>query len=637
MRTTFFGLEIARSALTAQQRALDVTGHNIANANTPGYTRQAASMAANNPFTVPGLNKPTTPGQVGTGVRVVSIDRLRDQFVDMQVRTENKSMGYWEARANTMEKIETIVNEPSDASLRSVLDKFWEGWQELSKNPESVAVRSVVRQRGIALVETFNHLDRMYFDLQRDLDASIKVKVNEVNSFAQQIHDLNRQILSIEAGGDKANDLRDKRDFIIDKMSRIVDVNVVETELGIALVNIGGRAVVTNGGISKLEARDNPNQNGFVDVVWTDDKRLVSFTSGELQGLLESRGFSDPYTGEWKGIVPGMREDLDMMAKTLVEQTNKLHRGGYDLTGTQGINFFKPFEEGIYPPNGVSFASALKMDDAIMNSLNSIAAGTAPDKGDNGNALRIAGLKHKVLLDLTKGQSGLVSAQITEQSYASRKDPLTTVAYAPGVNLLGAGGLFDPTDFGPNASITVEQGGQAFTIDITDGLGNELLTGQGLITIDDLITHINNEALANGMQINAQLVEQPATSGNYFVELKASQALPGLEISIREDNFIGATNFGFHNPNNTGSVDDFYRSQIGKLGVAAQEANRMVENQQLLIDQLQRQRDQLSGVSLDEEMTNMIRFQHSYNAAARCVTVMDEMLDKIINGMGVTR
>ncbi len=648
MSSTFFGLEIGRSALLSHQKALDVTGHNIANANTAGFSRQEAVLTATTPFTVPGYNRPIGPGQVGTGVQVAEIRRLRDNFLDVQIRTENKNLGLWEAKRDVLQKVEVILNEPSDASLRNVLDQFWQSWQELSKTPESLSVRSVVRQRGLMVAETFNHIDLQYRELQRDLNDNIKVTVQDVNSIASQIAQLNEQILPIEAQGDKANDLRDQRDLLVDKLSKIVNISVNENQLGQVTVGIGGRSLVMGNKVVALKAQENAANHGYVDVVWAEDNQLTTFSAGELQGLLEARGYTDWSTGEFIGIIPSLRADLDSMAKTIVEETNKVHRGGYDLTGNQNNNFFKPFVDGVYPPAGISLAQAMQLDDAIIGSLNTIASGKTPPEpgappkpitGDGSNALEIAELKHLQLMDLSKGQSNLVSSWVTKQSYATQGNGIDIVPYTAGTNLLdlGAGGLFKLTDFGPNASLTFSQGDKNFSISLTDALGGDALTPAGIISVNDLLTKINTEAVAQGMDLNASLVEEPPLSGEFILQVKSGSAGLDKVITVEETNFLGAASFGWANANTTGTVDDYYRALLGKLGVDSQEASRMTDNGQLLVDQLDNRRKAVAGVSLDEEMTNMVRFQHGYNAAARVITVMDEMLDKIINGMGMTR
>ncbi|MGI6227955.1 MAG: flagellar hook-associated protein FlgK, partial [Peptococcales bacterium] len=238
MRTTFFGLNIGAKGLAAQQRALDITGHNIVNANTVGYTRQDVVMQSDMPVK-------TSNGFMGSGVKITDVRRMRDNYLDLQFRTENKFKGYWGFKDNTLQKIEVILNEPSDAGLRSTMDKFWSAWEDLSRKPESSAVRTTVVETGQAVVETFNHMDRQFRELRDDIDNSINVNIRELNSIALQIKDLNYQIVKSEAGGPKANDLRDKRDLLLDQMSEIVDIDVVEDKWGSTTVTIGGRAIVS--------------------------------------------------------------------------------------------------------------------------------------------------------------------------------------------------------------------------------------------------------------------------------------------------------------------------------------------------------------------------------------------------------
>src|SRR5690625_1709139 len=177
MRSTFFGLNIARRALQTQQRALDVMGHNIANANTPGYSRQVAVQTTTPAYAVPSRHSPTRAGQVGTGVTLSAITRLRDEFIHMQLRDETESPGRWEARRNALTQVELMLMEPSDLSLRETMDQFWESLQVLHTNPESDAARAVVRERALSLSSSFQHLHKQLTDLRHDLDRLVTLDV----------------------------------------------------------------------------------------------------------------------------------------------------------------------------------------------------------------------------------------------------------------------------------------------------------------------------------------------------------------------------------------------------------------------------------------------------------------------------
>ncbi|PKM82409.1 MAG: flagellar hook-associated protein FlgK [Firmicutes bacterium HGW-Firmicutes-14] len=468
MRSTFFGLDIGRKALQAQRVSLDVTAHNIANANTEGYTRQRAVMQTTTPFAYPSANRLIGAGQLGTGVSVEEVKRVRDSYIDTQIRHENKTTGYWTSKRDALSKLEVIFNEPSDSGLRGVIDQFWESLQLLSQKPEDGSARSVVRQRASAVTDTFQHMDRQLTELQSDLDDSIEIKIQEINYMATQIRDLNEQIVKIEVSGDNANDLRDKRDTLIDQLSTLVPVDVREDNVGAVTVTIGGRSIVANAIVEPLTAVPNPLNSGYVDIQWSSDNTMVRLDSGSVRGMLDIRD----------SIIPAYRTKLDQIAENLVNEFNAIHQGGYALDGvTTGQSFFDPA--------GIT-AKSISLDAAILTSYDNIAAAANPDApGDGSNALTLAQLKH---------------------------------------------------------------------------------------------TNI------------------PALSG---------------------------------------TMDDFYRSLASQLGIDSQEAIRMVENQTLLQNQLKSRWQEISGVSLDEEMTNMIQFQHAYDAAARIVTAMDQMLDTIINRLGI--
>ncbi len=224
--STFQGLETARRGMYTQQTALQVTGHNVANANTPGYTRQRINFEQTSPFPSPSFNKPQIPGQIGTGVEAGSVQRIRDSFLDVQFRGENNKLGYWETKANSLMKMEEIMNEPSDSGLAKTMDMFWQSLQDLAVNPKNSGARSVVRQRGMALAETFNYLSNSLTTIRQDLNNEINVTEKEVNSLLKQVHNVNQQIGDVEPHGLLPNDLYDERDRLIDSLSKLVNINV---------------------------------------------------------------------------------------------------------------------------------------------------------------------------------------------------------------------------------------------------------------------------------------------------------------------------------------------------------------------------------------------------------------------------
>jgi len=471
MRATFYGIDVAFKGLQAQRQAMDVTGHNIANANTEGYSRQRVSFQTTDPYTVPNMTRPRAAGQMGTGVTVEEVQRLRDAFLDAQVRTESKALGEWETRRDILEEIEVIFNEPSDSGLRTVLDLFWQSLQELSLSPESTAVRATVRQRAQGVVDTIRHTWRQLDDLQKNVDASLRRKIEEANVLANEIADLNDQIIKAQGAGDNPNDLKDRRGLLIDKLARLIDVEVYEEATGAIRVLVNGIPLVEASRPYALEAVNNPANSDYADVYWQGLGVQADIRSGEIRGLLDMRDVT----------LVDLKAKLSELTTTLIDNFNAVHRSGYGLDGSTGNNLFEP------PVGGT--AATISVSAVILADLNKIAASATPAgvPGDGSNALALAQLKHQ-----------------------------------------------------------------------------RLMTG------------------------------------------------------------------------GTSTMDDYIRSVIGQLGVESQEAKRMSKNQALLLDQLDLQRQRLSGVSLDEEMTNLIRFQQAYNAAARLVTVQEEMIATIIERMGLT-
>src|SRR5690625_4603547 len=224
--STFHGLEMAKQALFAQQAALYTTGHNIANTNNKGYTRQRVNFETMSPYPAGSRNRPQIPGQLGTGVQVDAIQRIRDRFLDYQFRSENSRSGYWNSKSNSLSRMEELLNEPTESGLSHTMDEFWQSLHDLATNPENSGSRSVVVHRGLAVTETFNHLSDSLVAIQEDLKSQIDVTVSDVNSLVRQINDINEQIQTIEPHGYLANDLYDDRDRLIDELSEIVNIKV---------------------------------------------------------------------------------------------------------------------------------------------------------------------------------------------------------------------------------------------------------------------------------------------------------------------------------------------------------------------------------------------------------------------------
>jgi flagellar hook-associated protein 1 FlgK len=497
MSSTFYGLEIAKTGLFASQKALELTGHNISNANTEGYTRQRLNLASIEGATTQSIILQATNGQVGGGVEVINIQQIRDQFLDSQYRNESSESKMWETKSDVMYYVEDIVNEPSDSGLTSVLSTLYESLQEFSKEPQSEDIRNLVRQNSITMTETLNYYAEKLETLQKEQDDSLAITVKEANSLIQEIADLNLSIVKYELNGENANDLMDKRNLAMDNLSELVDITYKYNDRNMVSIYFG------NDNTALID-----NENGVVN-------------------------------------------DMNLF---------EINEGGESYYGT-------------YTFHEVT------------------AGGTTVDSDS------ISGGTMKGYLDMRDGDSsssyGLayIMSQFDELS-----DGLVTV-----FNEINAEGYSIPNE---ENGMTSQQGLEFFDSSDTRAIAIKIS--------DDLKQSVWN---IGGSSKQVDLDADNTQEGNNEVALKFAA--------------ISQTNF-----ENIGRIDDYLSSIVSEIGVQAEYCNEMNDSQTIILNSVSAQRSSVSGVSIDEEVTNVLTYTKSYQASARVITAMDQMLDKLINGTG---
>nr|WP_236636279.1 flagellar hook-associated protein FlgK [Pradoshia eiseniae] len=517
MTSTFHGLETAKRGLVAQQTALSVVGHNIANANTLGYSRQRVNQTAGAAYPSPGLNRAQMAGQLGTGVQAESIQRIRDHFLDAQYRNESSKLGYYGTAHNVMTEIEGVMNELDDTGLANSIDTFWQSLQDLAANSVNAGAKAIVRERGIALAGTFNYLSESLQMVRSNLESELQVTVKEINGLLEGIDNLNKQIDLVEPNGALPNDLYDARDNLIDELSGKLSIKVeYVSNGGNASAQAAGTAVIhfLNGTESTTTLVDKAGysvisvtqagDDSAVDTVIIGDSAIAAsdfVSKGKLLAMMEGYGYMDA-DGNVKGEVTDMMQELDQMAFIFATEFNKVHKAGLSVNeisyGNTDTLFFSEEDGGSEPADAKGFAGRIQVADAIIDSIDNLATATtsSPIKGDGANVLNLA-----------------------------------NVIYAE----------FNYKDAGGNDSPTVEKS----------------------------------------------------------------------------------------------SLIGYLQKVIGEMGGKTQTADRLSSNSETLLQSVLDKRSSVSGVSLDEEMTNLVQFQQAYNASARMVTLLDECLDRIINGLGL--
>ena len=389
MPSTFFGLEMANRALMAQQMALDVTGHNISNASTEGYTRQVANLSAPQPYPIGNLGHQVS---LGAGVDLSTVSRARDTFVDMQYRNQTALQGYWTSRQDGMQKVEGAMNEPSSNSLHGDMDAFWASFGDLANNPENAGARSVVIERATALAEGFHQVVNQLADITKGFQAAGNVGIDQVNVMAQQISDLNGQIRTAEVNGDSPNDLRDQRDHLVDQLSGYFKVTVTESKdpaftdrtVNNYSISIGSHVLVNNSLANSIQA---PNFSTSPPTLSWNDNTPVQPGDGNNGNVGSIKSDFDMLS--YLSVLKGK---YDTLAQGIADAVNSIHQQGYDLNGNPGGAFFT-YTAG-------DAAATLDVSSTIKADPNLIAAaGAAPASAgsntaaDGDNALKLAAFK----------------------------------------------------------------------------------------------------------------------------------------------------------------------------------------------------------------------------------------------------
>ncbi|HUV09325.1 MAG TPA: flagellar hook-associated protein FlgK, partial [Spirochaetia bacterium] len=347
MPSTFSGIEIGKKSLFAHNQGLNTVGHNLSNATKEGYSRQRIEMNASPPIYDPALNREQRAGQIGQGVTAERVERVKDMLLEGRIVTETSGQGYWEMRDKYLLMLEQIYNEPTELSLRSQMDRFWEAWQELSLRPAEMGSRKAVIQRGKTLMDAIHHRYQQLRGARDMLEGDVVGTVKEVNDLIRGVATLNEQIVKVKAMGDMPNDLLDRRDELTNKLSLLMDISISGKDPDEFLIHSGGVHLVQGRHFELLQAVPDPNNEGYSRVIWEGTDADVNPRAGKLAGLLVLR---DTDTRE-------EIQKLDLMTVNFIDLVNEIHRQAYGLTGERAHDFFVeyPFinnRAGNYDRNG---------------------------------------------------------------------------------------------------------------------------------------------------------------------------------------------------------------------------------------------------------------------------------------------
>ncbi|MBU5269568.1 flagellar hook-associated protein FlgK [Clostridium cochlearium] len=588
MSGLFGTLHVGKSGIFANQRSIDVTSHNIANANTEGYSRQRAELQTERPFCTPSMNNAAGAGQLGRGVNVADINRIRDTFLDYQVRIELGVQGKYAGRHKFLNEIENIFNEPSETGISTLLGNFFDGWQELSKQPHSSNARTVVAEQSKALTDELNHLYGQLHKLKDNAKTSIRQDLNDVNSILDQMERLNEEIIQVTAAGQKPNDLLDRRDLLLDKLSSKFGINIEKKGLNGIDVNTKGDA-----------GAEPPDGLNLIQMVKPEEALRFAYISSISPAKAPELGKTETYTITYYKNADMTNDDNKVTFEITLDE-----KGYKDLDRSRTLWTNKDGE-------------AILVDDK-----NEIVG-----KVDKGVATP-ADSKIPTFQPSTGNLNGYMTVQDDIDNQIVQLDKLArTLAYA--VNAVHEQDDTDKIDFFVNKN---EDG----------SYGDEDKITAGNITVNEAI-------LKDVMKIKVGKGDNPGeTDGTRALAIANLMdkliAIQNLDLSQGRKDALEAIGGGEMIPDEAeiltlkGSTDGmtfggYFKDMVDRLGVQTQEAKRMVKNQHSVLASFQQSRDAVSGVSLDEEMTNLIQFQHAYQANAKLISTVDELLDVVVNGL----
>lgn len=603
MSGLFSTFNIAKRGMTVSQQSIDVTSHNISNANTVGYSRQRAQIETTRPAST------ITAGQVGTGAQVSAIERIRDSFLDYQVRNESSTLGKYDVRNNFLKEIESIFNEPSDTGISTLMGKFFDSWQELSKQPQSSNARTVTAQQTQALTDALNHTYTKLTELQDNAQNLIKNNLTDVNSLLNQLDSLNKEIMSVEVSGNTPNDLMDKRDLLLDQLSGKFGINVDKREfegIDVKATELGG---MKYGKLVSSDKNGDVSRFSYISEIKKDD----SDPSGEGY-LITYYKLGDMSSEANKGTlkVTGLTED----------KLNELKANRVLWSNVEGL----PVKGDGSPINGKEVAVAAELMDFKPTS-GELSGIMSIQKDINGYMDQLNKMAKSIAFSVNAVHSGLPKSTGNggnpDKDYSPFFVNKNTAKYNNNYELINL-----------DATLSSEGEINAGNISINSELLNDVMKIKTK-TNDDSFAFAGENRL-DGESDGARALAI-AQLRNILIRVQDF----GESVNFREDMFNpskgGAvlTNNGMKISSNTSGMklDGYFKDVIDKLGVQSQEAERMVANQDSLLASLEQNRDSVSGVSLDEEMANLVQFQHSYNANAKIISTVDELLDVIINGL----
>lgn len=623
MGSTFSGIELGKRSIMAHTDAISTAGHNISNANTEGYSRQRVQLKEFDPLYRPDLERPERAGMIGQGIDVQSIARIRDEMLDQRITAQQNQESYWDTRSKYYTMIEQIYNEPDEVSVRSNMDKFWESWQELSVNPESQAARQAVVTRGESLSDSIKSKWENLMGVGSLINSDIDSTVKQINSYANQIAAVNSEIVRSRGIGDNPNDLLDRRDLLVDKLSKLANITTDRRDPDEFMVHLDGKVLVQGGVARNFDLVSLTDNNGYEKLVWADTREDASVSGGTLGALIELRDVD----------VRNEIQSLNTMTMNFSDLVNDVHRNAYGANNVTGLDFFTQHSfvenvNGNFDRNGDGVLDHSYIfrftGTTTLNPQEQIGfEGVMTFSGPSGNVQvpyhptdtvetvinRINDSNGEVKAYLDRNNNlvlkGTTAQNVENPDFVIRHVEDSGFFLTGYSGILAASGADGAYDFARADAVDSLAGAQ-FAV-------SPVLNPAGYIEVNGVIKN----------DVKSVAAAFRDDSGN----VNAGDGRAAVEIaSIRNTKVM----IGHER-----TLDDYFADSVTNVGLKGEQAENNLKSHMAIMNDLRTMRDSISGVNIDEELSDIIKFQHGYNAAAKFVTIWDSLIDTVINRLGV--
>ncbi|AXQ30398.1 flagellar hook-associated protein FlgK [Solimonas sp. K1W22B-7] len=619
-------LSIGVSGLLAYRKALDTAGHNIANVNTPGYSRQRVELGSR-------IGGPQGDGYIGAGVSSNTVKRLADALVTTRLQGDASAYSRTETFAGLASRVDGWLSD-ADSGLTKPLQSFYTALSGLSSNPSSSASRQTLLSAGQTLAGRYNDIQSQFDGMETEINQRLSQTADEVTRYAQQVADLNERIVLAkgQAGGQPPNDLLDQRDSLIKEIaSRIGITTTDQDDGGINVFTGSGQALVLGRQASALTVGDDAYGSGRKELFFSGGQNITAQTSGGvIGGLLDFR----------RELLDPVKSDLGRMAAGLAEAMNEQHAQGMDATGQMGGKFFADIGGSVYAARAntgnatvgvaLSDAGALTGDDYALSYTGSSwqltrardgASVALTGTGTSADPLRAEGLSLSVsgtpaagdryLLKPTASAASQLRMAITDTSRVAAASPIRGSAALAntGSATVGELSVADASNSSLRSGVTIQ-----FT-----GANSYSINGSGSITW----------AAGDSIEVNGwslKLSGTPASGDSFTVGANSAGSNDnGNARALAKLSTLGVLNGG------SSTLSDAQGAMVGRAGAQAQQASLQLDAQASVRAQTEAEQASLSGVNLDEEAADLIRYQQAYQAAARVIAVANEVFQSLLD------